>query len=123
MAGLAVDFGLKEMRDLIRTSPAADLLLPLTTALDRELGEEPRVPREVGEVAEDIRRDLAERRSSKHREAASVHVNDGKLVLDTSVERVNQVGRRSMPLSGPPVQGRCGPACGKTVCPSAAVLC
>ena len=62
LAGLAVDLGIREMRDLIRTSPAADLLLPLTTALARELGEEPRVAREIEEVAEDIRRELAERR-------------------------------------------------------------
>ena len=53
------------MRDLIKASPAADLLLPLTTALELELGLEPRVAREVEEVAEDIRRDLAERRKAK----------------------------------------------------------
>ena len=53
------------MRDLIVASAAADLLLPLTTALELELGLEPRVAREVEEVAEDIRRDLAERRKAK----------------------------------------------------------
>ena len=62
---LAVELGLEQMRDLIVASAAADLLLPLTTALELELGLEPRVAREVEEVAEDIRRDLAERRKAK----------------------------------------------------------
>ena len=62
---LAVDMGPEQMRDLIVASAAADLLLPLTTALELELGLEPRVAREVEEVAEDIRRDLAERRKAK----------------------------------------------------------
>ena len=47
------------MCDLIEASPSASLLLPLTTALQQELGLEPRVAREVTEVAQDIRRDLA----------------------------------------------------------------
>ena len=50
--------GPERMRDLIQASPAADLLLPLTTALEWELGLEPRVAREVEEVARDIRRDF-----------------------------------------------------------------
>ena len=55
---LSVDIGPQRMNELIRESPAAHLLLPLTTALDQRLGNEPRVPREVGEVAQDIRRQL-----------------------------------------------------------------
>ena len=65
LSRLAVDLGPEKMRDLIVASPAADLLLPLTTALELELGLEPRVAKEVEEVAEDIRRDLAERRKAK----------------------------------------------------------
>ena len=65
MTRLAVDLGAAKMCDLIRASPAADLLLPLTTALEKELGEEPRVAKEVEEVAEDIRRDLEELRKAK----------------------------------------------------------
>ena len=38
--------------------------MPLTTALEREMGLEPRVAREIEEVAEDIRRDLAKRRDA-----------------------------------------------------------
>ncbi len=66
LSELAVELGLERMRDLIKASPAADLLLPLTTALELELGEEPRVAKEVEEVAEDIRRDMAERRKAKN---------------------------------------------------------
>ena len=65
MTLLAVDLGAAKMRDLIWASPAADLLLPLTTALEKELGLEPRVAKEVEEVAEDIRRDLEEMRKAK----------------------------------------------------------
>ena len=55
----SVEIGTAHMRDLIRVSPAATLLLPLTTALEQELGLEPRVAREVQEIAQDVRRDLA----------------------------------------------------------------
>ena len=40
---------------LIQKSPSSDLLLPLVTALQWELGEQPRVALEVEEVAKDIR--------------------------------------------------------------------
>ena len=65
LSATALALGLEKTRDLIRASPAADLLLPLTTALELELGMEPRVAKEVEEVAEDIRRDMAERRKAK----------------------------------------------------------
>ena len=55
---VAVNLGFEPMRDLISTSPASRLLLPLTTALEKELGLEPRVAKEVEEIAEDLRRDL-----------------------------------------------------------------
>ena len=57
LADLAMGIGPDRMCELIKSSPADDLLLPLTTALERELGLEPRVAREVEEVAEDIRRE------------------------------------------------------------------
>ena len=41
--------------DLIQESPAADMLLPLVTALQQELGQNPRVAKEVHAVAQDIR--------------------------------------------------------------------
>ena len=55
----SVDLGPQRMRELIQTSPSAPLLLPLTTVLERELGHEPTVAREVDEVAQDIQRTLA----------------------------------------------------------------
>ena len=70
LSSMAVALGLGKMRDLIKASPSSDLLLPLTTALEIELGEETRVAKEVEEVAEDIRRDLRELRKAKS-------VNDG----------------------------------------------
>ena len=51
--------GFDQMATLIRESPSSTLLLPLTTALELELGLEPRVAIEVRDVAEDIRRELA----------------------------------------------------------------
>ena len=51
--------GADRLAALIRESPAADHLLPLTTALDWEVGNDPRVAIEIREVAEDMRRDLA----------------------------------------------------------------
>lgn len=51
--------GFDQMATLIRESASATLLLPLTTALELEMGLEPRVAVQVREVAEDIRRDMA----------------------------------------------------------------
>ena len=45
--------------ELIQASPAAHLLLPLVTALQQEVGLNPRVSREVQEVAQDVRKRLA----------------------------------------------------------------
>ena len=56
---LSLELGPERMRGLIAESPSRSLLLPLTTALERELGIESRVPREVEEVAGDIRWDFA----------------------------------------------------------------
>ena len=62
--------GPERMCELIKASPSADLLLPLTTALEREMGLEPRVAREVEEVALDIRRDLAKLKEARTNGAA-----------------------------------------------------
>ena len=58
---LAAGLGWQSMHDLIKASPAADLLLPMTTALEKELGLAPLVAKEVVEVADDIRLDWMER--------------------------------------------------------------
>ena len=63
----SVELGPARMNELIQGSPAASLLLPLTTALEQELGLTPRVAQEVDEVAQDIRRELKEIRDAKGR--------------------------------------------------------
>ena len=62
---LGIDLGPARMLELIQASPATDLLLPFTTALEWELGLEPRVAQEVEEVARDIRRDLAKLKEAR----------------------------------------------------------
>ncbi len=52
----SIDLGQKRMCEIIQASPSTKLLLPLTTALEQELGREPR-------VARDIRQDLARARA------------------------------------------------------------
>jgi len=64
----SVALGPQRMHELIQVSPSPHLLLPLTTALQRELGHEPRVAREVDEVAQDIQQMLAARRQVEKRE-------------------------------------------------------
>ena len=44
--------------ELIQASPAAHLLIPLVTALQQEVGRNPRVSREVQEVTQDVRNKL-----------------------------------------------------------------
>ena len=51
--------------ELIQESPAVQSLLPLVVALQQEEGAQPRVAREVQEVARDIRIKIAERRDQK----------------------------------------------------------
>ena len=60
----SVKLGAATVRDWILTSQAADHLLPLTTALDQELGIDTRVAQEVDEIAQDIRREISERRKA-----------------------------------------------------------
>ena len=79
---LSIDIGPERMLRLIQASPAAEFLRPLTTALERELGQHPRVPEEVSEVAEDIRRDLA-----KIREAWSLRGADALRDLQQDAAR------------------------------------
>ena len=50
-----------------QASPSEHLLLPLMTALERELGHEPRVAREVDEVAQDIQQKLKALKENRRR--------------------------------------------------------
>ena len=54
----SVQLGPRRLRELVEASSSAALLLPLTTALAQEEGVQPRVAREVEEVAIDIRKEL-----------------------------------------------------------------
>lgn len=69
LLGLAIDVlidftvlqGPQRAKKIIQASPSVEQLVPFTIAIDKELGNEPRVAREIEEVAEDIRRDLENR--------------------------------------------------------------
>ncbi len=59
----SIGLGIEQMALLIRESPSADRLLALTTALDLEMGDEPRVAKEIRDVAHDLQLELAEMRA------------------------------------------------------------
>ena len=61
--------------DLIQSSPAAQQMLPLLTALQQELGQTTHVAKEVDEVAADIRRELVKLRS---RAESKTPIEDGR---------------------------------------------
>ena len=63
LAVFSIHLGPTRTLALIESSPAAELLLPLVTALQQEIGLNPRVAREVDEVAHDIRKELARMRT------------------------------------------------------------
>ena len=64
LAVFSVHLGPERTLESIEGSPAEGLLLPLVTALKRELGREPRVAKEVSETADDIRKELAKLRTA-----------------------------------------------------------
>ena len=66
LAVFSVRLGPSRTLELIKRSPAAELLLPLVTALEQEVGLKPRVAREVDEVAQDIRKELIKMRTLAH---------------------------------------------------------
>ena len=77
LMAFSVELGPARVHELIQGSPAAPLLLPLTTALEQELGLETRVAREVDEVAQDIRKELENLRSAKRRESLKTEEEEG----------------------------------------------
>ena len=77
LMAFSIELGPARVCELIQGSPAAPLLLPLTTALEQELGLEPRVAREVDEVAQDIRKELENLRSAKRRESLKTEEEEG----------------------------------------------
>ena len=96
---LAVISGQVRTLKLIQASPAADLLLPLVTALQQELGQETHVAKEVDEVAADVRGSIAKLSGTIPSEAPTwiteflkdeVNLNQGRLDrLETVVGTLN----------------------------------
>lgn len=64
----AIVRGTNEVLEMVRQSPSADLLRPLTVALELESGLQPLVAKEIEEVAEDIRKDFRERLATARQE-------------------------------------------------------
>ena len=96
---LAVISGQARTLKLIQASPAADLLLPLVTALQQELGQETHVAKEVDEVAADVRGNMMKLSASIGLEVLTwaggflrdeVNLNQSRLDrLETAVGGVN----------------------------------
>ncbi len=62
LVDISLGVGSQAMLSLIEASRAREFLLPLSTALARELGRSPRVSQEISEVAEDLGRTLRKAR-------------------------------------------------------------
>ena len=77
LMAFSIELGPARMHELIQGSPAGPLLLPLTTALEQELGLEPRVAREVDEVAQDIRKELENLRNAKRAKSLKTEEEGG----------------------------------------------
>ena len=90
LIALAARFGAAPTLGLIQASPAADLLVPLVTALQQELGQETHVAKEVDEVAADVRRNLAGFNADSQFLRDEVNLNQARLDrLETAVGAVN----------------------------------
>ena len=95
---LAMISGLARTLELIQASTAADLLVPLVTALQQELGQETRVAKEVDEVASDVRRNLANLAPSAEFLRDEVNLNQSRSDrLETAVNAVSDYLRDNLP--------------------------
>ena len=95
---LAMISGLARTLELIQASTAADLLVPLVTALQQELGQETRVAKEVDEVASDVRRNLANLAPSAEFLRDEVNLNQSRSDrLETAVNAVRDYLRDNLP--------------------------
>ena len=95
---LAMISGLARTLELIQASTAADLLVPLVTALQQELGQETRVAKEVDEVALDVRRNLANLAPSAEFLRDEVNLNQSRSDrLETAVNAVSDYLRDNLP--------------------------
>ena len=98
LTALAMISGLARTLELIQASPAANLLVPLVTALQQELGQETHVAKEVDEVAADVRRNLADLTASAQSLSDEVNLNQSRSDrLETTVNAVSAYLRDNLP--------------------------
>ena len=102
---LSVQLGPRRLRELVEASPSAPVLLSLTTALAQEEGLQPRVAREVEEVAADIRAELKTIwEGTKHRTAADRDENRTGSTAKTSGIAIRDKLNRTLPIRHGPVR-------------------
>ena len=100
-----VQLGPRRLRELVEASPSAPLLLPLTTALAQEEGLQPRVAREVEEVATDIRAELKTiREGTRLQTAADRDANQTGETTRTSGILIRDKLNRTLPIRYGPVR-------------------
>ena len=101
----SVQLGHRRLRELVEASPSAPLLLPLATALAQEEGLQPRVAREVEEVATDIRAELKTiREGIRHRTADDRDANRTESTARTSGIVIRDKLNRTLPIRHGPVR-------------------
>ena len=101
----SVELGPRRLRELVEASPSAPLLLSLTTALAQEEGLQPRVAREVEEVATDIRAELKTiREGIRHRTAADRDADRTASTARTSGIIIRDKLNRTLPIRHGPVR-------------------
>ena len=101
----SLDIGYERLRELIETSPSAVLLTALSTALAQEEGFQPRVAREVGEVAADIRKKLKylkQDRALKRTDDSNESRGDG--AVRTSGIIIKDKLKRTLPIRRGPIR-------------------
>ena len=101
----SVGVGYGRMRKLIEASPSATLLMALTTALAQEEGLQPRVAREVEEVAADIRKKLRSLKNGRAFEPTS-DSNEGQIecTARTSGIVIRDEQNRTLPIRHGPIR-------------------
>ena len=101
----SVQLGPRRLRELVEASPSAPLLLSLTTALAQEEGLQPRVAREVEEVATDIRAELKTiREGTRLQTAADRDANRKGETTRTSGILIRDKLNRALPIRHGPVR-------------------
>ena len=101
----SLDIGYERMRELIETSPSAALLMALTTALAQETGSQPRVAREVDEVAADIRKKLKSLKQDRAlKQTDDSNESRGERAVRTSGIIIKDKLNRTLPVRHGPIR-------------------